>query len=153
MVVCLVCFFFKGSGSLWQSAKKIALRGYKKDLTDSFRSAICNLLVWETASVVNLDGVFCSYKVSRMPSGQSMYLTDVLEVLDIDSFCVHNFLYNIGSHLVLVFSYFLAMLAYICILFFILDTITTFWHFLLINSQLQPEQTKQVRVANLYKMW
>lgn len=75
-----------------------------------------------------------------------MYLTDVLEMLDIDSFCVHNFLYNVGSHLILVFSYFLTMLANICILFFILDTTTIFWHFFLINSQLQPEQTKQTRV-------
>lgn len=40
-----------------------------------------------------------------------MYLTDVLEMLDIDSFCFHNFLYNVGSHLIPVFSYFLAMLA------------------------------------------
>lgn len=75
-----------------------------------------------------------------------MYLTDVLEMLDIDSFCVHNFLYNVGSHLILVLSYFLTMLANICILFFILNTTTIFWHFFLINSQLQAEQTKQTRV-------
>lgn len=84
----------------------------------------------------------------RLTSGQQntlglTYLTDVLEVLDIDSFCVHNFLDNVGSHLILVFGYFLAMLANICILFFILDTAAIFWHLFLINSQLQPEQTKQ----------
>lgn len=67
-------------------------------------------------------------------------------MLDIDSFCVHNFLYNVGSHLILVFSYFLTMLADICILFFILDTTTILWQFFLIDSQLQPEQTKQTRV-------
>lgn len=81
-----------------------------------------------------------------MPLGKTMYLTDVLEMLDIDSFCVHNFLYNIGSHLILVFSCFLAMLASICILFFILDTTTIFWHFFLINSQLWPKQTKRTTV-------
>jgi len=70
-----------------------------------------------------------------------MYLTDVLEMLDIDSFCVHDFLYNVGSHLILVLSYLLTMLANICILFFILDTIAIFWQFFLINSQLQPQQS------------
>lgn len=34
------------------------------------------------------------------------YLTDVLEVFDVDSLRIHNFLDNIRSHLILVFSNF-----------------------------------------------